>query len=170
MISSPSWCAAHIHLSPVSLSRGLPKGCVGARQHHRCTPSWCRVSGSRSKPCTSAISAGSEILGFIMITVRVWVRGGAARVAPELLHQVLQRPWGRLRRLHRHRLCGSVNPTFGVQGYVTKHQFTVAALLRDISLGNSGLRRIFFFVICIELQQEGEQSTYNRLYLCIELL
>jgi hypothetical protein len=43
-----------------------------------------------SKPSTSANSAGLEILGVIVITVRVRVRGGAARVALESLHQVLQ--------------------------------------------------------------------------------
>jgi hypothetical protein len=43
---SSSWCTAHLHLSPISLSRGLLKGCVGARQHHRCMPSCCGFPNS----------------------------------------------------------------------------------------------------------------------------
>jgi hypothetical protein len=43
-------------------------------------------------PSTSAILAGSGILGVIVITVRVRVRGGAAHVVPESLLQDLHRP------------------------------------------------------------------------------
>jgi hypothetical protein len=64
--------------SLLSLSCGLSKGCVGARLHHRCMSSCCRVSGISLKPSTSAISAGS---GVIVITVRVWICGGAASCA-----------------------------------------------------------------------------------------
>jgi hypothetical protein len=41
---------------------------------------------------------------------------------------------------------------FGLRGYVSELQFTVTALLIDRSLGNSGLHRNKFFVICIEPQ------------------
>jgi hypothetical protein len=44
--------------------------------------------------------------------------------------------------------AGALNPAFGLQGYVTEHP----ALLIDRSLGNSGLRRNNFIIICIELQ------------------
>jgi hypothetical protein len=40
-------------------------------------------------PSTSVILAGTGIMGVIMINVRVRVRGGAARVAPESLLQDL---------------------------------------------------------------------------------
>jgi hypothetical protein len=60
------------------------------------------------------------------------------------LHQVLQRHWGRLRRLHHQRMCGGVIPAFGLQGYVVEHLFTVTALLIDRSSGNSGLGRFFW--------------------------
>jgi hypothetical protein len=50
-------------LSLFSLSRGLPKGYVGARQHHRCTLSCLGVLGSCPKLSTSAISPGSGIPG-----------------------------------------------------------------------------------------------------------
>jgi hypothetical protein len=76
-------------LSLFSLSCGLPKGCVVARLHHRCTPSCCGVSGFGPTLSTSAISAGLEIPEVIMITVRVQVWRGAARVAPESLLQDL---------------------------------------------------------------------------------
>jgi hypothetical protein len=59
---------------PLSLPLAWPpKGCLGARRHHRCIPSCCRVSGFGPKPSTSAISAGSEIPKVIMITVHVRV-------------------------------------------------------------------------------------------------
>jgi hypothetical protein len=86
--SSTSLAASHLHL-PSSIPRGLPKGWVGGRSHHRCTPSCCGVSGSHPKPSTSAILVGSGIPGVIVITVRVRVRGGAAHVAAELLFQDL---------------------------------------------------------------------------------
>jgi hypothetical protein len=50
----PTWCAAHLHLSFISLSRDLPKGCVGARLHHRFMSLCCGVSESCPKPSTSA--------------------------------------------------------------------------------------------------------------------
>jgi hypothetical protein len=81
-------------------------------------------------------------------------------VAPESLHQVLWRPWGRLHRLHQHRLFGSINPSFGLQWYVSKHQFTVTTLLVHRYLGNSGLRRNFFFVIFIKAQHTSIPKWY----------
>jgi hypothetical protein len=45
-------------------------GYVGVRLHHRCTLSCCGVSGSRSKPSTSTISAGlgiSDVDGVVMM-------------------------------------------------------------------------------------------------------
>jgi hypothetical protein len=36
--------------------------------------------------------------------------------------------------------AGALNPTFGLQWYVTEHPFTVIALLIDRFLGNLGLR------------------------------
>jgi hypothetical protein len=101
-----------IVLYPLLLLCGLPKGCVGEGNHHRCMPSWCRVFGSLSKAVYFHISAGTGIPRIIVVAVRVRVRGGATRVTPESLLQVLHRPWGRLRRLHRQRLCGSVIPVF----------------------------------------------------------
>jgi hypothetical protein len=124
-----------------SLSHGLPKGCVGARRHHHCMSSCCGVSRSHPKPSTSAIPARSGIPGVIVITVHVWVRRGVALVVPESLLQGLRWPWGRLHWLHRHCLCGSINPGFSLQGYVAEHQFTITTLLVDISLDNSGLHR-----------------------------
>jgi hypothetical protein len=53
-------------------------------------PLCCGVFGFHPTPSTSAILAGSGILEVIMITVRVRVHGGAARVAPELLLQDLR--------------------------------------------------------------------------------
>jgi hypothetical protein len=111
-----------------------------------------RVSGFSPKPSTSAILARSEIPWVIVITICVRLRGGAALVAPESLHQVLWRTWGRLHRLHYERMCGGLIPAFCLQGYVAEHQFTATTLLIDRSLGNLGLRRNNFFVICIEPQ------------------
>jgi hypothetical protein len=129
----------------LSLSRGLLKGCVGARRHHRSTPSCCGVFGSCLKPSTSAISAGSGILEVIVITVRMWVCGGAACcgvgvVAPSssTIFEV-----GYVGFIDI--ACGSGNPMFVHQGYVTEHQFTVTELLVDRSLRNSGFLRKYFF-------------------------
>jgi hypothetical protein len=74
------WFAAPLHLSPplsLSLLCGLPKGCIGARLHHRCMLLCCGVSGSRPKPSTSEILAGSVIPEVIVITKHVLLRGGA---------------------------------------------------------------------------------------------
>jgi hypothetical protein len=43
-------------------------------------------------------------------------------------------------------MCRGVIPAFGLQGYVAEHLFSVTTLLIDRSLGNSGLRRIFFLL------------------------
>jgi hypothetical protein len=57
------------------------------------TTAACRHAMEFSDPCptpsTSAILAGKGIPGVIVIVVRVRVRGGAARVAPESLLQDL---------------------------------------------------------------------------------
>jgi hypothetical protein len=137
----------------LSLSRVLPKGYVRARRHHRCMPLYCGVSGSRPKPSTSTISAGSGIRGSSWSPSVCEYMEVMHVVAPELLHQVLQWPWGRLCRLHQHRLCGSINPAFGLQGYVTEHQFTITASLVDRSLGNSWSHRNKILIICTEPQQ-----------------
>jgi hypothetical protein len=79
-------------LLPLSLPCGLPKGCVGEGNHHRRTPSCCGVSGSLSKVVCFRISAGNRVPGVIVVTVRVRVRGGAARATRESLLQDLQRP------------------------------------------------------------------------------
>jgi hypothetical protein len=71
-------CRPSPPLSHHFLSRGLPKGCTGARLHHRCTPSCRGVSGSRSKPSAPAISARLGIPGVVLIIVCVQVHGSAA--------------------------------------------------------------------------------------------
>jgi hypothetical protein len=43
-------------------------------------------------------------------------------------------------------LCGSVIPTFDIQGYVFKLMFTITTLLVDRSLGNLGFYRIYFLL------------------------
>jgi hypothetical protein len=105
-----------------------------------------------STPSTSAILVGSGIQEVIMITIRVQVRGGATRVASESLLQDLRSPWVDYIGFIDIACVGALNPAFGLQGYVTKLIFTITALLIDRSLGNSGLRRNNFFVICIEPQ------------------
>jgi hypothetical protein len=74
-------------------------------------------------------------------------------------------PWGRLRRLHHQRLCGSIIPVFGLQGYVVEHPFTVTKLLIDRSLGNSGLRINKNIVICIKPQHFLYQFLFWKLFL-----
>jgi hypothetical protein len=74
---------------PLSLPRGLPKGCVGEGNDHRCTPSCCGVSGSLSKVVYFRISARNGVSGVIVVAVRVRVRGGVARAVPESLLQDL---------------------------------------------------------------------------------
>jgi hypothetical protein len=59
----------------LSLSRGLPKGCVGEENHRRCIPSCYGVSGSLSKAVYFRISAGTGVPGVIVGAVRVWVHG-----------------------------------------------------------------------------------------------
>jgi hypothetical protein len=62
---------------------------VGEGDNYRCAPSCCGVSGSLSKGIYFRISAGTRILGVIVVAVRVRVREGAARVVPESLLQDL---------------------------------------------------------------------------------
>jgi hypothetical protein len=82
----------HLHLS-LSLPRGLPKGCVGERD---LTTVARRRATEFLDPCpmpsTSAILAGTGIPRVIVISIRVRVRGGAARVVPKSLLQDLNRP------------------------------------------------------------------------------
>jgi hypothetical protein len=73
----------------LSLLRGLPKGCVGDLDHHRCTPSCYGVFESLAKVVYFRISAGTGIPGVIVVTVHVQVRQGATRALPESLLQDL---------------------------------------------------------------------------------
>jgi hypothetical protein len=73
----------------LSLPRGLPKGCVGDENHHRCMPSCCGVSGSLSKAVYFRISTGNGVPGVVMVAVRLRVRGGSAGAVPESLLQDL---------------------------------------------------------------------------------
>jgi hypothetical protein len=116
--------------SPLSLSCGSSKGCVGANINS-----------------TTARRRATAILDLIQtdllvqsqldqrsrrsssFTVCVWVLWGAATCGTKSLRQCCRtgvvasgstRPWGRLRWLHHQRLCGSVVPAFGLRGYVTE--------------------------------------------------
>jgi hypothetical protein len=102
-------------------------------RHHRCTPSCCGVSRFSPTPATSAILAGSEIPGVIVITVRVQVCEGVSRVAPESLLRDLRWPWGRLDWLHHQRMCRGIIPVFGLKQNVVEHLFFITALLIDRS-------------------------------------
>jgi hypothetical protein len=82
---------------------------------------------------------------------------GAGVVAPRS-----SQPWSQLCCLHCQRLCGSVIPASGLWGYVSELLFTVTTLLVHRSLGNSGLRRNNFFVICIEPQQQSQSMTNHK--------
>jgi hypothetical protein len=122
LVSSP--CAS-LPLSLVFLPCGSPKGCVGARTtpllHMSC------YGNSRSDPnrSTSAILSRSEIRRSSSITICVQGFGGSTFAAPSHCTGVVAswstRPWGRLRQHHHQRLCGSVIPAFGLQGYVTEY-------------------------------------------------
>jgi hypothetical protein len=73
-----------------SLSREASRrACVGDNNHHCDTPSCCGVSRSLFQSLYFRISAGNKVPGVIVVAVRVWVRGGAARAVPESLRQVL---------------------------------------------------------------------------------
>jgi hypothetical protein len=107
-------------------------------------------------PSTFAILARTRIPAVIMIYVceyaevpLVWRQSHCSKIF---------RPRGRLHCLHCQRLCGKVNPTFGLRGYISEPLLTIAALLVDRSLGNLVLRRNNFFVICIKHQQ----CSYNH--------
>jgi hypothetical protein len=67
-------------------------------------------------------------------------------VAPELLLQDLHDLEVSYVVFIVHIRAGTLNPTFGLQGYVTELLFTIIALLIDRFLGNSGLRRINFLL------------------------
>jgi hypothetical protein len=92
LLPPPPWCIGpcfgHRHL-PLSLPRGLPKGCAGDGNHHRKMLSCCGVSGSLFQSLYFHISAGNRVLGVIVVVVRVRVREGAARAVPESLCQDL---------------------------------------------------------------------------------
>jgi hypothetical protein len=63
-----SWCTGNTpghRPLPLSLSCGLPKGCIGEGNHHRHTPSCCKVSGYLSKAVYFRISAGNGVPGDI---------------------------------------------------------------------------------------------------------
>jgi hypothetical protein len=62
----------------ISLPRGLSNGCVGDRNHHRDTPSCCRISGSLFQSFYFRISAENGVPGVIVVSIRVRVCGGAA--------------------------------------------------------------------------------------------
>jgi hypothetical protein len=64
--------------------------------------------------------------------------------------------------------AGALNPAFCLQGYVTDLLFTVTTLLIDRSLGNSGLRRIFF-VICIEPQHLNHKKHLLLAFACLHI-
>jgi hypothetical protein len=81
---APALAAA---LASLSLPRGSQKGCVGDENHHRDTPSCCRVSRSLFEILYFRISAGNGVPGVIMVAVRVRVCGGAACAVLESLLQ-----------------------------------------------------------------------------------
>jgi hypothetical protein len=64
-----------------------------------------------------------------VIAVRVRVRGGAVRAAPESLLQELHNLEVGYIIFIVHVHAGTLNPAFGLQGYVTELLFTVTALL-----------------------------------------
>jgi hypothetical protein len=137
----PSWCAL-LHLSHLSLSRGLLKGYTRARQHHSCTLSCCGVSGSHLKSSTSTILARSGMSGVVLITIRVQVRGGASTcgtrvVAPSSLTTLRSATSASSTTLVRARKF----PRSVSKGMLPKHQLIITILPVDRSLGNSGLRR-----------------------------
>jgi hypothetical protein len=69
---------------------------------------------------------------YLPLRVPNWVvicpHHGAKVVAPGSTQS-----WGRLRWLHHQRLCGSVIPAFGLQGYIIESQLIVIGLLVDRS-------------------------------------
>jgi hypothetical protein len=92
LLLPPPWCASplSVHRPCLSLSPTWPpEGCVGDGNHHCDTSSCCGVFGSLFQSLYFRISAGNGVLWVIVVAVRVWVRGGAARVVPESLRQVL---------------------------------------------------------------------------------
>jgi hypothetical protein len=86
---SPTTSTWPLASSTLSLLRGLLR--VAKVGDHTTAARRCAVEflDPCPMPSTSAILAGMGILGVIMIVVRVRVRGGAARVAPESLLQDL---------------------------------------------------------------------------------
>jgi hypothetical protein len=123
---------------PFSLLCGLPKGCVGDRNHHRDTSLCCGVSGSLFQSlyfCISARKRGSRSHHGrrTCMSTRRYRSCSVGVVAPSS-----SRPWGRLRCLWQQRLCGSVISAFRSSRVRVQNSFTVTALLLDRFLGNRG--------------------------------
>ena len=118
---------------------------------HRC------AAGFHPKVLASAIPAGSGSPG-VIVKVRTCAstrrRYSLTSLALGLHHRrVLHDPEVGYVRLHRQRLCGSVNPAFGLQGYVSDVS-SVTALLDRYILANFGVaivRKIIVF--CYEPYQ-----------------
>jgi hypothetical protein len=64
---------------------------------------------------------------------------------------------------HCQRLCGSVIPAFSLQGYITELLFTVAALLIDRSMGNSGLHRNTFLLFVSNPKNKVTKRQFHAL-------
>jgi hypothetical protein len=126
------------HPSPISLSCVSPKGCVGAR-----------VTPSLQAEVMPEFWIGSKPIYFRNLD---WIRDPEGVIVHYMytsttrcytcgtrsLRQYFRTsvmasrsswPWGRLRRLHRQHLCGSVIPMFGLQGYVSKSLLIITTLL-----------------------------------------
>jgi hypothetical protein len=137
---------------PLSLPRGLLKGCVGDGNHHRDTSSCCRVSGSLFQSLYFRISAGNWGSGShrgrrTCVSTRRCRSCSAGVIAPSS-----SRPWGRLRHLRQRRLCGNVISAFRSSRVHVQNSFTITALLLDRSLGNRGCVGHKIVVICTEPQ------------------
>jgi hypothetical protein len=130
------------HASPLSFSLSLlcgsPKGCIGARV----TPPlydevlWEFWIGSKPIyfPNLSWIQDPEGVI--VHHTCTSTMR--CCTCGTKSLHRCYRTgimasrsswPWGRLRRLHRQRLCRSVIPAFGLWGYISASPLIVTALL-----------------------------------------
>jgi hypothetical protein len=160
------------HPSPLSLSLscGSPKGCIGARS----TP-------SLHDEVLEEFRIGSKPIYFRNLG---WIRDPEGVIVHRIGTSTMRyctydtkslrwyyctsivasrssRPWDRLHRLHRRRLCGSIIPTFNLQGYVIEALLIVSITPRYI-LGNSGLRSQFFFCYL-------HQTPTTRIVLCLKI-
>jgi hypothetical protein len=80
------------------------------------------------------------------------------------------RPCGRLRWLHHQRMCGSIIPAFGLQGYVTEVQLIVTIILIDRSWAIRDCVGNNFFVSIEPQHQQRFLSDLCRFSLCFVAL